>query len=312
MDKNSRIYVAGHRGLVGSAIVRRLEKDGYLNIVKRSHKELDLTRQAEVEIFFKKEKPEYVILAAAKVGGINANIRQPAEFLIENLKIQNNVIEESYKNSVKKLVFLGSSCIYPTEAEQPLKEEYILSGKLEPTNEGYAIAKIAGLKACEYYKKEHGVNFVSVMPPNLYGINDNFDPNYSHIVAGLIRKMHEAKTQNLPFVEIWGSGNQYRELMYVDDFADALLFIIDKYNEPEFINIGMGRDQTVKKIAETVKSIIDYKGELVFDTSKPDGMYRKVLDVTRINQLGWKSKIGIEEGIRLTYEWYLDQIVNNR
>ena len=308
MDKKSKIYVAGHRGMVGSAIIRKLHEYGYQSIVGRTSGELDLTDQQAVEDFFAMEKPDYVILAAAKVGGIGANIKHPAEFLMENLKIQSNVISSSFKSNVKKLVFLGSSCIYPTEAKQPLKEEYLLSGKLEPTNEGYAIAKIAGLKACEYYNREYGVNYVSVMPPNLFGINDNFDPANSHIAAALIRKMHEAKTENRPFVEVWGSGSQYRELMYVDDMADALVFIFENYNEPDFINIGTGIDATVKEIAETIKRVVGYTGKIVFDSSKPDGMHRKVLDVTRINALGWKSSISFEEGVVSTYEWYLKQI----
>lgn len=307
MDKSAKIYVAGHRGMAGSAIVRRLQESGYSNITGRTSRELDLTDQTFTEEFFAAERPDYVILAAAKVGGIGANIRQPAEFLMENLKIQTNIISSSFKNNIKKLVFLGSSCIYPTHAEQPLKEEYLLTGELEPTNEAYAIAKIAGLKACEYYNREYGVNYVSVMPPNLYGINDNFDPDHSHIVAALIRKIHEAKIGNLPYVEVWGSGNQYRELMNVDDMADALVFVFEQYNEPEFINIGTGIDATVREIAETIKNIVGYEGFIKFDVSKPDGMHRKLLDVSRINNLGWKSKIGFEEGVLSTYEWYLGQ-----
>lgn len=307
MDKNGKIYVAGHRGMVGSAIVRKLKESGYTNIIGRASQELDLTDQAATEEFFAAERPDYVILAAAKVGGIGANIRQPAEFLMENLKIQTNIISSSFNNDVKKLVFLGSSCIYPTEAKQPMKEEYLLTGILEPTNEGYAIAKIAGLKACEYYNREYGANYVSMMPPNLYGVNDNFDPDNSHIVAALIRKMHQAKVENLPYVEVWGSGNQYRELMNVDDMADAFLFIFENYNEPDFINIGTGVDATVKEIAETIRAVVGYEGSIQFDASKPDGMHRKVLDVSRINALGWKSKISFEEGVRSTYEWYLNQ-----
>jgi len=308
MEKNSKIYVAGHRGMVGSAIVRKLESEGYGCIVKKTSKELDLKNQFKTEEFLAIERPECVILAAAKVGGIGANINQPAEFLMENLQIQTNVINSSFKNGIKKLVFLGSSCIYPTNAKQPLKEEYLLTGKLEPTNEGYAIAKIAGLKACEYYNKEYRLDYVSIMPPNLYGINDNFNPDDSHIVAALIRKMHHAKLNNKAYVEIWGSGSQYRELMNVDDMADAVVFVMENYNKAEFINIGTGIDATVKEIAETVKRVIEYNGNLVFDISKPDGMHRKVLDTTKINELGWKSKIEFEEGLKSTYEWYLNQI----
>lgn len=308
MDRNSKIYVAGHRGMVGSAIIRRLEKSGYINLITKTSTELNLCNQQDVETFICAEKPDCVILAAAKVGGIGANIKYPAEFLIENIQIQTNVIHSSFKNGVKNLIFLGSSCIYPTASQQPLKEEYLLDGKLEPTNEGYAIAKIAGLKACEYYNKEYGLNYISIMPPNLYGINDNFDPDNSHIVAALLKKMHDAKIKNQTSVEIWGSGNQCRELMYVDDLADAVIYIMGRYHEAQFINIGTGVDATVREIAETVKSVVGYRGNLIFDTSKPDGMYRKVLDVTKINELGWKSKVSFEEGVRLTYQWYL----NNR
>jgi GDP-L-fucose synthase len=308
LDKNIKIYVAGHNGMVGSAILRKLKTEGYEKIIFRTSKELDLTNQLATEVFFASEMPDCVILAAAKVGGIGANIKEPAEFLMENLKIQTNVIDSSFKNNVKKLIFLGSSCIYPKEAKQPLKEEYLLTGKLESTNEGYAIAKIAGIKACEYYNKEYKANYISIMPPNLYGINDNFDPIKSHIVAALIRKMHEAKLRDEPNVEIWGSGNQYRELMFVDDLADAVIFIMENYNEAEFINVGTGIDSTVKEIAEVIKEIIGYKGHLIYDKSKPDGMSRKLLDVTRINALGWKSETRFEEGIKATYDWYLNNL----
>lgn len=308
LDKNIKIYVAGHNGMVGSAILRKLKTEGYEKIIFRTSKELDLTNQLATESFFASEMPDYVILAAAKVGGIGANIKEPAEFLMENLKIQTNVIDSSFKYNVKKLIFLGSSCIYPKEAKQPLKEEYLLTGKLESTNEGYAIAKIAGIKACEYYNKEYKAHYVSIMPPNLYGINDNFDPSKSHIVAALIRKMHEAKLRDEPNVEIWGSGNQYRELMFVDDLADAVIFIMENYNESDFINIGTGIDATVKEIAETIKKIVEYKGIIVFDKTKPDGMNRKLLDVTRVNKLGWKSKTIFEDGIKSTYEWYLNNL----
>lgn len=308
LDKNVKIYVAGHNGMVGSAILRKLKTEGYEKIIFRTSKELDLTNQLATEVFFASEMPDCVILAAAKVGGIGANIKEPAEFLMENLKIQTNVIDSSFKNKVKKLIFLGSSCIYPKEAKQPLKEEYLLTGKLESTNEGYAIAKIAGIKACEYYNKEYKANYISIMPPNLYGINDNFDPIKSHIVAALIRKMHEAKLRDEPNVEIWGSGNQYRELMFVDDLADAVIFIMENYNEAEFINVGTGIDSTIKEIAEVIKEIVGYKGHLIYDKSKPDGMSRKLLDVTRINALGWKSETRFEEGIKATYDWYLNNL----
>lgn len=308
MKKDIKIYVVGHRGMVGSAIVRNLKEKGYTNIIGKTHKELDLTNQYDVEKFFQDEKPLVVVLAAAKVGGIGANMKYPAEFLLENLQIQNNVIKSAFDNKVEKLVFLGSSCIYPKEAPQPLKEEYLLSGYLEPTNEGYAIAKIAGLKLCEFYNKQYGANFISVMPCNLYGKNDSFDLQTAHVIPSLIRRIHEAKINGIPYVEIWGSGKQYRELMYVDDMADATVFTMENYNQSNFINIGTGKDKTIREISETIKNIVGYNGELRFDTSKPDGMFRKVLDVSRLNELDWKYKIEFEEGIRLTYSWYLDQI----
>lgn len=306
MEKDAKIYVAGHKGMVGSAIVRYLKNKGYTNIIGKNHNELDLTNQDCVEKFFQHEKPQIVILAAAKVGGIGANMKYPSEFLIENLQIQCNVIKSAFNNKVEKLVFLGSSCIYPKDAPQPLKEEYLMSGCLEPTNEGYAIAKIAGLKLCEFYNKQYGANFISVMPCNLYGINDNFDLKTAHVIPSLIRRLHEAKVNNIPYVEIWGSGKQYRELMYVDDMADATVFLMENYNESDFINVGTGKDKTIRQIAEIIKSIVEYKGELRFDTSKPDGMFRKVLDVSKLDDLEWKYKTEFEEGIRLTYDWYLN------
>lgn len=306
LNKDSKIYVAGHNGLVGSAIVRSLKEKGYENIIKKTHRELDLTNQDDVEKFFQSEMPEIVILAAAKVGGIGANMKYPAEFLMENLQIQCNVIKSAFNNKIKKLVFLGSSCIYPKNAPQPLKEEYLMSGYLEPTNEGYAIAKIAGLKLCEFYNNQYGSNFISVMPCNLYGINDNFDLKTAHVVPSLIRRIHEAKVNNNPYVEIWGSGKQYRELMYVDDMADATVFMMENYNDSNFINIGTGKDNTIREIAEIIKEVVGYKGELKFDISKPDGMFRKVLDVSQLDKLGWKYKIELKEGIELTYNWFLN------
>ncbi|MBQ2831604.1 GDP-L-fucose synthase [Methanobrevibacter sp.] len=305
MDFSDRIYVAGHNGMVGSAIVRALKKRGYNNLILKSHSELDLTRQADVENFFKQEKPDSLFLAAAKVGGINANMNNPVDFLMENIIIQYNIIKSAFENDVEKLVFLGSSCIYPTKAKQPLKEEYLMSGPLEPTNEGYALAKIVGLKACEFYNKQYGTNYISVMPPNIYGINDNFDLENAHVVASLIRKMHEAKIFNKPQVDIWGTGNQYRELMFVDDMADATLFAFENYDGDSFINIGVGKDYTIRELAETIKHVVNYEGELYFDTSKPDGMFRKVLDVNQFEKLGWKAKYSLEEGIKLTYNWFL-------
>ena len=306
MKRNDKIYVAGHKGMVGSAIVRALEKKGHNNLVFKSHAELDLTVQKDVQNFFNEEKPDVVFLAAAKVGGIGANIANPVSFLMDNIIIQHNVINSAFDAGVEKLIFLGSSCIYPTKAKQPLKEEYLLTGPLEPTNEGYALSKIVGLKACEYYNKQYGTNYIGVMPPNLYGINDNFDLKTAHVVASLIKKMHIAKVNNEPQVEIWGSGNQYRELMFVDDMADATLYAADNYAGDSFINIGVGVDYTIRELSETIQKVVGYEGELFFDTSKPDGMFRKVLDVSNFNNLGWKSKISLEDGLTLTYEWFLN------
>lgn len=308
MDADTKIYVAGHNGMVGSAICRLLEKKGYNNLIYKSHSELDLTRQEEVETFFKEEQPEMVILAAAKVGGINANIQNPTAFLMDNIIIQHNVINSTFNNDINDMIFLGSSCIYPTKAQQPLKEDYLLTGPLEPTNEGYALSKIVGLKACEYYNKQYGTHYVGVMPPNLYGINDNFDLKTAHVVASLIRKMHEAKENNDPTVEIWGTGKQYRELMFVDDMADATLYAFENYKGNSFINIGIGEDYTIRQLSETIQKVVGFEGELFFDTSKPDGMFRKVLDVTNMKDLGWTSKYSLEEGLKLTYDWYLNTL----
>lgn len=306
MNRNDKIYVAGHKGMVGSAIVRALEKKGHNNLILKSHAELDLTVQQDVQNFFNEENPDVVFLAAAKVGGIAANIANPVSFLMDNIIIQHNVIKSAFDAGVEKLIFLGSSCIYPTKAQQPLKEEYLLTGPLEPTNEGYALSKIVGLKACEYYNKQFGTNYIGVMPPNLYGINDNFDLETAHVVASLIKKMHIAKVNDEPKVEIWGSGNQYRELMFVDDMADATLYAADNYGGDSFINIGVGIDYTIRELSETIQKVVGYEGELFFDTSKPDGMFRKVLDVSNFNNLGWESKISLEKGLTLTYEWFLN------
>ena len=305
MNNDEKIYVAGHNGMVGSAIVRALQKKGHDNFVFKSHSQLDLTVQSEVQNFFKEEKPDVVFLAAAKVGGISANIANPVDFLMDNIIIQHNVIKSAFENDVEKLIFLGSSCIYPTKAQQPLKEEYLLTGPLEPTNEGYALSKIVGLKACEYYNKQYDTNYIGVMPPNLYGINDNFDLKTAHVVASLIKKMHIAKINNEPQVEIWGSGNQYRELMFVDDMADATLYAADNYHGDKFINIGVGVDYTIRELSQTIQKVVGYDGELFFDTSKPDGMFRKVLDVSKFTELGWKSKVTLEKGLSLTYDWFL-------
>ncbi len=302
MEKNEKIYVAGHRGMVGSAIIRRLQKDGFTNIITRSSKELNLINQQAVADFFASEKPAFVFLAAAKVGGIVANNTYRAEFIYENTMIQNNIIHHSYLNKVKKLLFLGSSCIYPKMAPQPLKEEYLLTGILEPTNEPYAIAKIAGIKMCDAYRSQYGCNFISVMPTNLYGPNDNYDLNNSHVLPALIRKFHTAKTQKLSSVEIWGTGLPMREFLHVDDLADACFFLMQNYNKPGLINIGVGEDITIKDLALLVKKIVNYKGELLFDTTKPDGTPRKLMDVSKLHSFGWKHKINLEEGVTSVYE----------
>lgn len=301
MEKNSKIYVAGHRGMVGSAIVRKLNKEGYTNIVVRSSKELDLRNQSQVNSLFENEKPEYVFIAAARVGGIKANNTYRAEFLYENLLIECNIIHASYQNKVKKLLFLGSSCIYPKLAPQPLKEEYLLTGTLEYTNEPYAIAKIAGIKLCESYRAQYGCNYISVMPTNLYGPNDNYDLNNSHVLPALIRKVHTAKKENASYVKVWGSGTPRREFLHVDDLADACFFLMNTYDQEGFVNIGTGEDITIKDLALTIKKIVGYNGDLKFDSSKPDGTPRKLMDVSRLHKLGWKHKIELEEGIKAVY-----------
>jgi GDP-L-fucose synthase len=303
MEKTAKIFVAGSNGMVGSSIVRKLKAEGYTNLLTTSSKELDLRNQQAVTDFFSKNKPEYVFLAAAKVGGIYANDKYPAEFLYDNLMIQNNVIHNAYLRNVKKLLFLGSSCIYPKLAQQPIKEEYLLTGSLEPTNEAYAIAKISGVEMCKFYKKQYGCNFISAMPTNLYGINDNFNLANSHVLPALLRKFIEAKDNNLPTVSIWGSGTPMREFLFVDDLASASLFLMQNYTDGETINVGTGVDVTIKELAETIKKIVDYKGELVFDSSKPDGTPRKLLDVSKINTLGWKHTKNLEDGIRETLQW---------
>lgn len=302
MELTSKIYIAGHRGMVGSAILRNLEKKGFRNFVLRTSSELDLRNQSAVNAFFTKEQPEYVILAAAKVGGINANNVYRADFLYENLMIQNNVVHSAYLNKVKKLMFLGSSCIYPKMAPQPLKEEYLLSGYLEDTNEPYAIAKIAGIKLCESYRRQYGCNFISVMPTNLYGPNDSYNLSNSHVLPALIRKFHEAKQTAAPFVEMWGTGTPMREFLHADDLGDACVFLMQNYNGQQHVNIGTGEDMSIKDLALLIKDIVGYKGEIKHDLSKPDGTPRKLMDVTFLHGLGWKHKIGIEEGIRKVYE----------
>jgi GDP-L-fucose synthase len=309
MDKHSKIYVAGHRGLVGSAIVRRLEKEGYNNLVYRTSSELDLTDKILVDQFFAEEKIEYVFLAAAKVGGIVANNEYPADFIRDNLLIQTNVIDAAYRNNVKKLLFLGSTCIYPKLAPQPLKEEYLLTGELEPTNEPYAIAKIAGIKMCESYNRQYGTKYISVMPTNLYGENDNFDLRTSHVLPALIRKFHEAKEKSQPFVEVWGTGTPKREFLYSDDLADACVYLMDHYEGNEIVNIGVGEDIEIGQLAHLVKETVGFEGEMKFDTSKPDGTPRKLVDVTKLNSLGWKASTSLEEGLTKAYQWFLENKV---
>ena len=311
MNLNSKIYVAGHRGLVGSSLVKKLQENGHRNLVVKTSKELDLRRQADVESFFAQERPEYVFLAAAKVGGILANNTYKAQFIYDNLMIAANVINAAYKTGVKKLLNLGSSCIYPKFAPQPMKEEYLLSGLLEPTNEPYAIAKIAAIKLCRYYNEQFGTDFISVMPTNLYGPEDNFDLETSHVLPALIRKFHEAKAAGKPEVTIWGSGEPFREFLYVDDLADACVFLMEKHDYKqigEFINIGTGTDIRIKDVAELVKKVVGFDGELGHDTSKPDGTPKKLLDVSRINSLGWKASTPLQKGVELTYAWYKDAI----
>ncbi|HOY27481.1 MAG TPA: GDP-L-fucose synthase [Flavobacteriales bacterium] len=301
MNKQDKIYIAGHRGMVGSAIVRRLQKDGYTNIVTRTSKELDLKEQGAVRDFFAQEKPDHVVLAAAKVGGIHANNVYRAQFLYENLMIESNVIHSAHENGVKKLLFLGSSCIYPKMAPQPLKEESLLSGFLEQTNEPYAIAKIAGIKLAESYRRQYGSNFISAMPTNLYGPNDNYDLNNSHVLPALIRKFHTAKVTNAPNVEVWGSGSPRREFLHVDDLADACFHLLQHYDEEMFVNIGTGEDLTIKELAELIQEVVGYTGVIKWNTEKPDGTPRKLMDVSRLHNMGWKHRIGLREGITSVY-----------
>jgi GDP-L-fucose synthase len=310
VEKNSKIYIAGHRGMVGSAIYRKLQKEGYNNILTRSSGELDLRIQSNVEEFFKQEKPEYVFLAAAKVGGIVANNTYRADFLYENLQIQNNIIHSSYLNDVKKLMFLGSSCIYPKLAPQPLKEDYLLTGLLEPTNEPYAIAKIAGIKMCDAYRSQYGCNYISVMPTNLYGYNDNYHPQNSHVLPALIRRFHEAKINNLHEVTIWGTGTPKREFLFADDLAEACYYLMQNYNEEGLVNIGTGEDISIKDLALMIKGVIGYDGEINFDTSKPDGTPRKLMDVSKLHNKGWHHKVELRDGIKLAYEDFLAHQAN--
>lgn len=304
MEKEARIYVAGHRGLVGSAIVRALQQEGYLNILTPLRRDVDLLRQEQVERFFSEEKPDYVFLAAAKVGGILANSQYPADFIYENIMIESHVIHEAFKNNVKKLLFLGSSCIYPKLAEQPIKEESFLTGSLEPTNDAYAIAKIAGIKMCQAYNQQYGTNYISVMPTNLYGPGDNFNLQSSHVLPALIRKFHEAKEEGLPKVIVWGTGKPIREFLFVDDLANACLYLMRNYSGGKIVNIGTGIGITIKNLAEEIATAIGYNGQIEFDESKPDGTPIKVNDVSFLNSLGWKAETGLQKGIQLTYKWY--------
>ena len=304
MDKNSKIYVCGHRGMVGSAILRKLQSSGYNNIIYKTSKELDLTNQADVFEYFEKEKPEIVILAAAAVGGIKKNIDYPADMLMINMMIQSNVFEAAHRNNVNRLLFLGSSCIYPRLCNQPMKEEYLLTGPFEPTNEGYALAKVAGLRMCEYYNRQYGTDYISIMPCNLYGINDHYNEN-AHVMASLLRRFHDAKIDNMPSVVVWGTGNQRREFLFVDDMADAAVYFLETYHSNEFVNIGSGKDVSIAELANIIAKVVDYKGKIEFDTSKPDGMPRKLLDTSKAESLGWKYKTELEDGIRKTYEDFL-------
>ncbi|MDP7978341.1 GDP-L-fucose synthase [Bacillus sp. WLY-B-L8] len=305
MKKDSKIYVAGHRGLVGSAILRKLEEQGYTNLVYKTSKELDLRDSKLVEDFFQAEQIKYVFLAAAKVGGIVANNEYPADFIRDNLMIQTNIIDSAYRYGVEKLLFLGSTCIYPKMAPQPLKEEYLLTGELEPTNEPYAIAKIAGIKMCQSYNRQYGTKYISAMPTNLYGENDNFDLHTSHVLPALIRKFHEAKESNDEFVEVWGTGSPLREFLYSNDLADACVYLMNNYEGNEIVNIGVGEDLSIKELAEKVKTTVGFEGELRFDASKPDGTPRKLVDVSKINSLGWKATTSLDEGLKKAYDWFL-------
>jgi GDP-L-fucose synthase len=311
MEKNSKIFVAGHNGLVGSAIVRKLRSEGYNNLILRSRNELDLRDQRGVRNFFSTEKPEYVFLAAAKVGGIIANAQAPADFTYDNLAIQTNVIDSAYRNGVNKLLFLGSACIYPKITSQPIKEEYLLEGKLEPTNEGYALAKIVGLKLCEYYKQQYGFNAISLMPVNLYGPNDNFDPTKSHVIPGMIRKFYDAKKNGLASVSCWGDGSPTREFLHSDDLADACLFMMNSYNDTQFVNVGSDNEITIKALSEMIKKEIGFEGEIIWDTTYPNGQPLRKLDYTLMDNLGWKSKVSFEEGLRTTVKWFMDHKVIN-
>lgn len=312
MNKTDKIYVAGHRGLVGSAIVRNLKSKGYNNIVGRTHKELELTDQQAVRTFFEEERPDVVVLAAAKVGGINANNTTPAEFIYDNMQVQCNVIHCCHQYGVKKLLFLGSTCIYPKMAPQPIPEDALLTGPLETTNEAYAVAKIAGMEMCKFYKRQYGDDFISCMPTNLYGPHDNYDLNGSHVLPAMIRKFHEAKLNHAPSVELWGTGTPLREFLYVDDMADACVFLLENYNGEQHVNIGTGKEITIKELAEMVKKTVGFEGEIIWNDSMPDGTPRKLTDVTKLHSLGWRHKVELEEGIRMAYDWFRENVDHAR
>jgi len=309
LEKHSKLYVAGHTGMVGSAIVRRLTHQGYTNIIFRTHTELDLTNQAATDAFMKAEQPEYIFLAAAKVGGIYANSTYPADFIMENMLIACNVIKSAYEHQVKKLLCLGSSCIYPKLCPQPIKEEYLLTGELEPTNEAYALAKISGIKMCQFYNEQYGTNYICAMPASLYGINDRFDTYNAHVIPSMILKLYEAKTKNLPFVELWGTGTPLREFLYVDDMADACIYLMEHYRDNNFINVGSGHEISINDLAETIRKAVGYEGEIRFDASKPDGTPRRVIDSAKMNGTGWYPKVCISDGIKNEYAYFLDHVV---
>ncbi|HMQ95632.1 MAG TPA: GDP-L-fucose synthase [Candidatus Saccharibacteria bacterium] len=311
MDKSAKIYVAGHQGLVGSAVMKRLISDGYINIVTRTRKELDLTNQAATQEFFAEDRPEYVIDSAAKVGSVKANMAHPAEFMYENLQIQNNLIWSAKESGVKKFLFIGSSVIYPRDAEQPINEESFGKGAPDQTNEAYAYAKIAGMKLCSYINDEHGLDFISCMPTNLYGENDNFDPETAHVIPSLIRRMHEAKISNTSEVVIWGTGNAQREFLYIDDLASAIVWLLENYSDKQFVNVGTGEDISIKELALKIKELVGYEGKLVFDATKPDGMPRRLLDVSLLHTAGWRHTTSLDEGLRHTYNWYLSSTASS-
>lgn len=311
LDRQKKVYIAGHRGLVGSAIQRRLEREGFTNIVTRTFDEMDLTQEPKVYQFFEEEKPAYVFLAAAKVGGIHANNTYPADFIFQNLKIETNVLDAAYHNGVEKLLFLGSSCIYPKMCPQPIKEDYLLSGPLEPTNDAYALAKIAGIKLCQAYNHQYGTKFISVMPTNLYGINDNFNLKNGHVLPALFRKFYEARQNKEKEVVMWGTGTPRREFLFVDDLADACLFLMDNYEDSDIVNIGTGKDISIRELADLIKEIVGYEGEIIQDTSKPDGTPRKLLDVSKLHAMGWEHKTSLREGIQITLDWYNKTLKEN-